>query len=132
MSDTPLWQMSACDLAEKVAGGQVSAREAATAAVERMHERNPALNAVVDDLSDDALRDAARLDETFAKSGPVGPLHGVPVTIKENIDQKGYATPNGVTAFKDIIAPGNAPIVQNLLDAGAVIIGMTNTPEFSL
>ncbi len=131
MTDTTLWQMSACDLARNIAAGEVSALEAVTASVTRMEERNGAMNAVVDDLSEQAVAEAAKLDETYAASGPVGPLHGVPITIKENIDQKGRATPNGVPAFKDLIAPADSPFVTNLKNAGAVVIGRTNTPEFS-
>lgn len=131
MTDRPIWQMSACDLSAEIAAGRVSAREAVGASVERMAAKNGALNAVVDDLSDVAMTEAAALDETFAASGPVGPLHGVPVTIKENIDQAGRATPNGVAAFKDLIAPADSPFVANLKRAGAVVIGRTNTPEFS-
>ncbi|MEW9920430.1 amidase [Marimonas sp. MJW-29] len=126
-----LWQASACEIAERVAKGEISAREVVEANIARMHDRNPAMNAVVDDLSEEAMAEAARLDETFARSGPVGPLHGVPVTIKENIDQKGRATPNGVKALKDLIAPADSPFVTNLRNAGAVVIGRTNTPEFS-
>ena len=102
--------------------------EAVRVAVERMHAVNPALNAVVTDLSDAALERAKALD---AAKGPKGPLHGVPITIKINIDQKGEASSNGVVAFKDMRAPGDAPLVKNLLDAGAVVIGRTNVPEFS-
>ena len=131
MTDSALWQMSASDLARNIAAGEVSALEAVTASVTRMEETNPKMNAVVDDLSEEAVEEAARLDEIFAASGPVGPLHGVPITIKENIDQKGRATPNGVAAFKDLIAPDDSPFVTNLKNAGAVIIGRTNTPEFS-
>ena len=86
---------------------------------------------VVADLSETALAEAAALDERFAKDGPVGPLHGVPVTIKINVDQKGHATSNGVAAFSDVIAPDDAPVVRNLKAAGATVIGRTNTPEFS-
>ena len=131
MADKDLWQASACDLAQRIAAGQVSATDAVRAAVDRMAKVNPKLNAVVDDLTDSALAEAAELDKTFAESGPVGPMHGVPITIKENIDQTGHATPNGVAAFKDLIAPANAPFVENMKKAGAVVIGRTNTPEFS-
>ncbi len=131
MVDRPLWQLGACDLAAAVAGKKISSVEAVGAAVERLQARNPHLNAVVDDLSDQAMAEAKALDETMACSGPIGPLHGVPVTIKENIDQEGRATPNGVTAYKDIIAPADAPVVRNLKRAGAIVIGRTNTPEFS-
>jgi amidase len=131
MTDRPLWQLSACDLAEAIAKKQISSVAAVTAAVERMRATNPKLNAVVDDLSEAALAEAAERDRIMAASGPIGPLHGVPVTIKENIDQKGYATPNGVVAFKDIIAPDDSPVARNLKEAGAVVVGRTNTPEFS-
>ena len=126
-----LWKASACDLAERVRSSEISARDAVGASVQRMAERNPAMNAVVDDLSAEAMEEAARLDEVFAASGPVGPLHGVPITIKENIDMTGRATPNGVAGFKDIIAPADSPFAANLKNAGAVVIGRTNTPEFS-
>ncbi|MEM7487582.1 MAG: amidase [Pseudomonadota bacterium] len=131
MENADLWRLSACDLAEKIASRDVSATEAVDAALDRMHATNGAINAVVDDLSDSARDAAAALDRTMAASGPVGPLHGVPVTIKENTDQKGHATPNGVAAYKDLIAPADSPFVANLKAAGAVVIGRTNTPEFS-
>lgn len=131
MSDTPLWQWSACDLAEAIAGGKISAEDVVGATVARMRETNGAINAVVDDLGDEAMREAEAHDKTLKASGPIGPLHGVPVTIKENVDQKGRATPNGVTGFKDVIAPDDAPLVKNLKRAGAIVIGRTNTPEFS-
>ncbi|NNE22561.1 MAG: amidase family protein [Rhizobiales bacterium] len=131
MVDRPLWQLSACDLAAAIAGKKISASEAVGAAVERMAGSNPKLNAVVDDMSVAAMSEAKALDAAMAASGPVGPLHGVPVTIKENIDQTGRATPNGVTGFKDVIAPADSPVVRNLKQAGAVVIGRTNTPEFS-
>lgn len=131
MNDRPLWQWSACELAAAIAGKRITAVEAVTSTVERMRNCNPKINAIVDDLSDEALDQARNLDFKMELSGPLGPLHGVPVTIKENIDQLGRATPNGVSAFKDIIAPGDSPVVQSLKSAGAIVIGRTNTPEFS-
>jgi len=126
-----LWKLSATEAADLIAQGALTATEVTEANLARMAERNPKMNAVVDDLSDSARADAEALDASFAKSGPIGPLHGVAVTIKENIDQAGHATPNGVAAMKDLIAPGDSPFVTNLKRAGAVIIGRTNTPEFS-
>jgi amidase len=128
MSDTrPLWQWSATEIAEATRAGRVTATEVTEAAIARMEEANPDLNAVVVTLADEARAQAKELDE----SGPRGPLHGVPVTIKINVDQEGQATSNGVLAFRDNRAPGDAPVVRNLKAAGAVIIGRTNTPEFS-
>lgn len=131
MSEQPLWQWSACQMAEAIADRQISATEVVASTVERMRRRNPQINAVTADLGDEALDEAANLDAIMARTGPVGPLHGVPVTIKENIDQKGLPTPNGVSAFSELIAPDDSPVVQNLRRAGAVIIGRTNTSEFS-
>ena len=120
MPDTPLWQLSACDLAAKIAAGEVSSSDVVTQTVEHMRSVNPKLNAVVDDLGDEAIAQAKVHDEQLAKSGPIGPLHGVPVTIKENIDQTGRATPNGVEAYKNIIAPDDSPVVRNFKKAGAM------------
>jgi amidase len=96
-----------------------------------MNTVNPALNAVVENLSDQAMDRARVLDAARAAGHQTGPLHGVPVTIKINVDQAGQATSNGVPAFKDMIATDDAPIVANLLNAGAVVIGRTNSPEFA-
>ena len=91
-----IWRLGAAELAAKIATKEISAAEAARDAVERMRAANPALNAVVADLGDKALARAAELDDAMAMNGPVGPLHGVPVTIKVNVDQIGEATTNGV------------------------------------
>ncbi|MEM6462828.1 MAG: amidase family protein [Pseudomonadota bacterium] len=131
MTDRPLWQLSACEQAEAIAAGEISSKQAVAASIERMDERNGAINAIVDAFADEAIAQAEALDETLKRSGPVGPLHGVPITIKENVDQEDKTTPNGVVAFKDIVAPGDAPLVANFKRAGAVVIGRTNTPEFS-
>lgn len=128
MSTGPLWQLSATELAALLQKREVSALEAVQSSVDRMQAVNPGLNAVVTDLSASALERAKALD---AQKGPKGPLHGVPITIKINVDQKGEASSNGVVAFKDLIAPDDAPLVKNLVDAGAVVIGRTNVPEFS-
>ena len=127
----PLWQWSACELATAVAARDISCEEVVGSAVQRMRETNSTINAVVDDLGDDAMRLAKEGDRALRDGAKPGPLHGVPVTIKENIDQRGRATPNGVAAFANIIAPDDAPVVLNLLRAGAIPIGRTNTPEFS-
>ncbi|THD54558.1 amidase, partial [Phenylobacterium sp.] len=71
-------------------------------------------------------------DRAQAAGEPLGLLHGVPVTVKINIDLEGQANSNGVVGLANLIAPGDSPVVANLRAAGAVIFGMTNTPEFSL
>ena len=131
MSDQQLWRLSATETVAATTSGDITAEASIGAAIDRMHAVNPALNAVVEDLSDEAMERARALDKARASGAPTGPLHGVAVTIKVNVDQKGHATTNGVTALKDVIAPDDAPVVANLQNAGAVVIGRTNTPEFS-
>lgn len=131
MSDAPLWQWSACDLAAAIRDGRIASADAVASVVERIAATNGTINAVVDDLSENALEEAAARDRSRSQGASLGPLHGVPVTVKENVDQEGRATPNGVPAFADIIAPADSPVVANLRKAGAVIVGRTNTPEFS-
>ncbi|MDA9175932.1 amidase [Alphaproteobacteria bacterium] len=126
---TELWELSGTETAALIRKGDISCVDAAQASIDRMHVTNPTLNAVVQDLSEPALERAKALD---AQKDGRGEMHGVPVTVKVNIDQKGWANTNGVVAFKDLMSPGDAPVVQNLEAAGAVIIGRTNTPEFSM
>lgn len=131
----PAWQMSACDLAAAIRTRKISCLEAMQSVVGRIQATNPVINAIVDDLTGQALASASAHDRALAAAAssaePLGPLFGVPVTIKVNVDQQGRATTNGVAAFKDMIAPSDAPIVRNLQNAGAIVVGRTNTPEFS-
>ena len=131
MSDA-LWRWPAHQLTTAIRAGAVSAREAAVSALERAQAVNPALNAIVDLLPDEALAAADAADAARRRGEALGPLHGVPVTVKVNVDMRGRATTNGVVAFKDNIATDDSPVVANLRRAGAVIIGRTNTPAFSV
>ncbi|AUA59164.1 Glutamyl-tRNA(Gln) amidotransferase subunit A [Achromobacter spanius] len=130
MSD--LWRLSAVELASRIRNREVSAVEAAQSALERLNAVNLALNAVVDHRPDEVMARAAAVDAQLARGEDPGVLAGVPVTVKVNVDQAGYATTNGVKLQKDLIAATNSPVVDNLLRAGAVILGRTNTPAFSL
>lgn len=127
-----LWRLSACELAEGIRRRDYSSVEVTESVLGRVAEMNPHLNAIVYDYSDEALAAAAAADARVAAGDDLPPLNGVPVTIKENVDMVGKPTPNGVPAFESIIAPDDSPVVRNLLRAGAVIIGRTNVPEFSL
>ncbi len=131
MTQSKIWQLSATELTTLTRNGDLSTEDAVASSISRMNAVNPDLNAVVEDLSQQALQRARALDQARAAGAPTGPLHGVPVTIKINVDQKGHATTNGVVALKDVIAPDDAPLVSNLQNAGAIVIGRTNTPEFS-
>ncbi len=131
MTMDAMWKWSAEETAEHVRAGTASATEVAQAHLDRLDDVNPGINAVTFDVRESALAAAAELDATFAASGPVGPLHGVPITIKENHDVEGQPSPNGVVAWENRIAPADAPMVTNLRQAGAVIVGRTNAPELS-
>lgn len=127
----PAWQWSAVETAAAIRSGAISAVETVEAHLERMRAVNPHLNAVVVDLSEEALAAAHAADKQRAKGGELGLLHGVPITIKENVDYEGRPNFNGVPANKDLVAPSDSPVVRNLKKAGAIVIGLTNTPEFS-
>ncbi len=130
--NTQLWQLDATDLAQKIRAGQASAREATEACLARLHAVNPRLNAVVRLMDDEALKAADDADRRQSAGKPLPPLHGVPVTIKVNVDQVGHPTDNGVVAFKDAIATEDNPVVASFRNAGAIIIGRTNVPAFSM
>ncbi len=130
MSD--LWRLTATDLAAKIRSREVSAREAALDALRRLDAVNPWLNAVVEHRPDDVLAQADAIDTRIAHGEDVGILGGVPVTIKILADQVGYATTNGLQIQKDLIATEDSPVVSNFRRAGAVLLGRTNTPAFSL
>ena len=128
---TDIWRLSASEVAQHIAQRKFSAVEAAQAALARLDAVNPRLNAVVDWRPDEVLQRADAIDAALARGEDPGPLAGVPITVKVNIDQAGFATTNGVTLQKDRIAATNSPVVDNFLKAGAVIVGRTNTPAFS-
>ena len=88
MGEEAIWRLNAKDQAEVIAKGEVSAIEATQSSIDRMRDVNGALNAVVMDLSQQALVQADALDAIRQKGETLGPLHGVPVTIKINVDQK--------------------------------------------
>ena len=126
-----LWRLSAADVAAAVRAKKVSAREVAQSALSRLDAVNPRINAVIDHRPEQVLAQAAVVDAAIARGEQVGPLAGVPVTIKVNIDQEGFATTNGVKLQGDTVARSNSPVVDNLLKAGAVMLGRTNCPAFS-
>jgi amidase len=126
-----LWRLPAKDIAALIRSKKISAKEAASAALARLDAVNPAINAVVDHRPADVLAQAGAIDAAIAANQDLGPLAGVPVTVKVNIDQEGFATTNGLKLQRDVIAATNSPVIDNLRKAGAVILGRTNCPAFS-
>ena len=127
MSDQ-LWQYSASELAKMIRNKDVSSEEVVQDHLQRIGEVNPKLNSITIVLEDSSLAEARKADQ----SEPVGPLHGVPVTVKENIDLFGTPTTSGIPAGAELMPTADAPVVKRLKDAGAIPIGRTNLPELGL
>ncbi len=123
---------TAQETAQRVRARQVSAAEVAEAALRRMAQANPAINAVVQPLEAAARAAAAAVDAALSRGEDPGPLAGVPVTVKVNVDQAGCATTNGLKLQATHMAQEDNPVVAALRRAGAVILGRTNTPAFSV
>ena len=129
---TPLWALSATEIAAKIRYREVSCRDAVESVLERIDACNPGVNALAEVMVDEAIAQAQAADARHAADVPTGLLHGVPVTIKVNIDVAGHATTDGVVSARDNIARDDSPLVAHLKQAGAVIVGRTNTPAFSV
>ena len=127
-----IWQLPATELAQRIARRQLSSAEVVDAHLARIDAVNPALNAVVRVLADEARAAAVRADQKLAAGEAIGPLHGVPFTVKENIDMAGLPTTWGVPALAQAVAPADAPVVERMRAAGAIPIARTNLPDMAL
>jgi aspartyl-tRNA(Asn)/glutamyl-tRNA(Gln) amidotransferase subunit A len=118
------------DLAARVRGGEVSARELVGHALATIEAENPAVNAFVAVDGERALRAAAAVDELVAAGGDPGPLAGIPIGVKDLEDAAAYVTTKGSPAFADgPVATADSTLVARLVAAGCVVVGKTNTPE---
>lgn len=127
-----LWPLPAAAIASLVRSRRASAEEVARDALARLEAANPAINAVVDHRPEEVLAEARAVDRRIAAGQDPGPLAGVPVTIKVILDQAGHATTNGLRTRRDAIAARDNPVVTRLRAQGAVMLGRTNTPAFSV
>lgn len=126
-----LWELSAVEMAEGVASSRFSSKELLQAHLDRVEEVNGTLNAVVR-MVDEAGEQADAADLAVRRGETLGPLHGVPFTVKENIDVVGYPTTSGVPALLNAVATRDAPTVERLRNAGAIPFGRTNLPDLGL
>jgi amidase len=126
----PLYELSATEQARLIASGEVSSREVIEAHLARIDAINPRVNAITRVLRESALKAADAADA--ADRAHRGPLHGVPFTVKENIDCLGSPTTHGIAALKNVLPSSDAPVVGRMKAAGAIAIGRTNQPEFGL
>jgi amidase len=127
-----IWRWSASQIAEAIKKKEISSCEAVEAHLSRIAEVNSKVNAIVLVLEESALTMAEAADRAVATGDELGPLHGVPITIKENIDLFGSATTHCVPAFAQAVPPVDAPHVAHMKKAGAIPIGRTNLPDFGL
>lgn len=125
---TAIHHQSASALAAAIRDGHIGARELLEHFLARVDRHNPAINAIVVDVRDRARERADAADRARARGEPMGPLHGVPMTIKESYDLAGTPTTWGVPAQRDNIARTDALAVQRLAAAGANVFGKTNVP----
>lgn len=123
-----LCDRTALELAELIRSGQASSREVVEAHLERIAAVNPEVNAITVVLAAEALAGADAAD----RSEPAGPLHGVPITVKENIDVAGTPTTSGLHVLAEAIADRDAPVVERMRRAGAIVMARTNLPELGL
>src|SRR5688572_14729370 len=126
-----LCYLDATELARRIRARELSSVEATRAHLERIAAVNPRLNAIVT-MADRAMDDAKDADAALARGEIRGPLHGVPITIKDCFDTAGVRTTRGSKLFADHTPRADATAVTRLKDAGAIVLGKTNMPEFAL
>jgi amidase len=119
---------TAVESAEAILDKKISAVELLDNTLRRIDRYNPAINAIVWQCRDQALARARHADEALAHGKPWGPLHGLPITIKEAFAYQGSPNTWGMPALKDVKSPRTAVAVQRLESAGAIVIGKTNVP----
>jgi amidase len=125
-----LWAGSASRLAAMIRDREVSSEEVVEACLARIAVVNPSINAVVA-LADDAVARARDADIRLGRGEEPGPLHGVPFTAKDSLDTAGLVTTAGTVGWRDRLPERDATVVARLRTAGAILLGKTNTPEFT-
>ena len=124
------WSWSTVEMASAIRSGDVSSVELVAACLRRIEFVNPIINAVVR-LADDALEAAARADADRRRRVVHGPLHGIPFTIKDSLDTAGIITTAGTVGWAHRVPERDATVVARIKAAGGILLGKTNTPEFT-
>jgi len=125
-----IWRLDAVAMARQLRAGELSAREVVAAHLARIDQINPSMNAIVTLVADEAMAQARRADERLTRGEAVGPLHGLPIAHKDLQPTKGIRTTFGSPVFKDFVPDADSLLVERVREAGAILIGKTNTPEF--
>lgn len=131
MDETALLDMDATAIAEKIKSKEVSCEEVVRVYVGHIKKTNPFINAMVETRFDEALEESKHLDEQIKKNQWKGPLHGVPIIVKEAFHVANMKTTGGLVHRQDLISRIDADVVTRLKNAGAIILGKTNTPALS-
>lgn len=129
MPSSDLTFLSAAEMAEFIRRRKVSPVELVTAHLTRIEALNPKLNAFIQVDAERALEQARRSEKDASNGAVLGPLHGVPISIKSSIDVAGFHCEAGTKLREGYVAAKDAPLVRRLKEAGAIVLGMTNTPE---
>jgi amidase len=119
---------SATELAKRISDREISCEETLNLYLSRIDQYNGELNAIVVDIREQALEEARAADKKLATGAAVGPLHGVPMTVKESYNVAGTPTTWGNPAWRDNVATEDAESLKRLKDAGVIIFGKTNVP----
>ncbi|MED5401566.1 MAG: amidase family protein, partial [Planctomycetota bacterium] len=130
MPTEPIWQMTAVAISSAVRSGEISAVEVTEAILERIESVDTHLNAFCTSMADSARATALSIDEQVSRGEDPGRLAGVPISIKDNLYIEGERTTFGSKWFEDNVTSEDTPLVARLREAGAVLIGRTNSPEF--
>ncbi len=130
MPDNHICFLTATELARRIRERELSAAEVMEAHLTQIDLVNPKVNAIVTLLTEQAMEGARAADEKLARGAEVGPLHGIPVAHKDLVPTKGVRTTFGSLVYRDHVPDHDALIVERLRDAGAIMVGKTNTPEF--
>src|SRR5256886_5957914 len=131
MSDERLCWTPATELAALIRRKKVSPVEVLDAVLDRIERLNPKLNAFVTLTDEPARREAKAAERAVPKKGArLGPLHGVPFSVKDLVITKGVRTTFGTPLYRDNVPSEDAPMVERLKAAGAIMLGKTNTPTF--
>ena len=123
---------SATTLAHAIRDKQVSSQEVVEAYLKRIEAVNPQLNAVVQLTADEALAQARQADAALARKEDIGPLHGVPMTVKDQFDTAGVISTAGTKGRATFVPQQDATAVARMRSAGAIMLGKTNLPEFAI
>ena len=117
--------------AAAIRSGEISSRALLELLIERIERLNPALNAVITKDYSTAREAADAADAAVARGDQLGPLHGVPITIKDALETEGIRSTGGATELKEHVPTRDAPVVRAVKEAGAIVFGKTNLPRWS-